>query len=1826
MHADNSGSGRWQAWRRLVAAATVAVTLAASLVLTGIGSVPGAAAGSSCDNFTNAAGGAWTTGSNWSDAAPPTSGQNACIVMATTNPVTLQGATVTAGGLTLGTATTAGTLQLSSGTLDLDSSSVIGGLGVVKQVGGNSTISLASGATLANAGTISSVAALDLSGSVTNTGTITSSAPLSLAGSLSNSGGGSITLTGSSMDLSPNATFTNAGEVLIEQGASVNAPTADGGGPTLFDNAAGTVVNDGSIGVASGGTLQQGAGLISGNVPLVNGGALDLAGTGPGLFELAGTSTLSGTVAADQTIDIYNGTTTINGALVNDGTIVTTDGPTLAIPAGSALDNAGTVLCNADALNINGSVVNQVGASFSVGGPGNCGVNLNAPAKFSNDGAVAVGPNSNITLAVNGTGEVTFDNEGSVANGGNINVGANSAFQEGAGTASGDPVKLSGGALDLTGTGASSFIVTATSTMTGDIAADQVVGLVATVDPTSSFDNYGTINGHGGTIDLPSGGTLTNDGTVNAFSGTNLYLNGNLTNNADGTVDVDGSQLNLDTDGTTFDNAGTLNLLFDGAVYMGNYGGTFDSTGLMNFGVYAGNWGGGGLHSDIEAMAADNGNPGSTVELGGAINPVLASVLPTPPPDGPQKLTFEVVAAGDSDPNGITISCPAGVTGGWALSCTDAGEQAATLTVYSNGTLDPTSTTLTSTAPVGVAGLNYPTTYYGQPVTFTATVSPAVAGAPAPTGQVLFVNQLNSTLAAVVATGTLSTTGGVTTATFTTSSLSPGLQGGNSPDQLLAVYTGDGNSLASSSADLSQLVVPQATTATVGVSPSPSPFGGAATLTATVSPGTTGPAAPSGTVSFYANGGQDFLGSAPVTTTQGVTTAQVTTYWLPAGAGTVTASYSGDVNYAGANYATGDTSPPIEDTVTSGAAAFSTATTATASTSTPIVGQAVTYTATVASVAPVDGTPTGTVTFTGDAGTMCTTSLNEGSPDQATCTTTYGAAGTDAVTASYSGDGAYISSVSGPVQVTIGLAQNETSLQASPTAPVVGDEVDFTATVAQVAPGQGTPTGDVTISGAAGALCTAALNEQSPDQATCSTTYGAVTTDSLTASYVGDGNDQGSTSGAVPLTVGAAATTTSLSSSDANPVVGETVAFVADVSANTPGTGTPTGSVSFVGGAGTLCTATLGGADPDQASCSTTYAAPAADEVTADYQGDGNFSPSVSSPQSESVGEDQTTTLLAAQPAALVVGQPVTYTATVSASAPGSGTPTGVVKISGAGGFRCTAALDLAAMDQANCTTTYTSQQTDSVTATYQGDGNYAGSSSSVLGEPVSPAATSTGLSVDNSSPAIGQTVNFTATVAVASPGAGTPTGEVVFTGDNGTICTATLGTNGAATCATSYGAAGSDSVTATYQGDGNFATSTSSAVAIEVTGAPATNTALTTTDASPVVGEVVTFTATVSATAGTPTGTVTFTSDTGAMCTEPLNGSGQATCTVTYAVPGTGSVTASYTSTDDLAGSQSAAVVETIGPAGTTTELTASSAGSVVGQQVTYTATVAVTSPGSGAPEGLVVFTGKAGRICAVGLDASSPDQARCLTTYSTKGTDTVTASYQGSPSFGGSQSSAVSETVGAAGTTAAVVSSANPSVTGQDVTFTATISTNAPSTATPTGKVVFVVTGAGRRFACTGGGAVTLVSGSANCAVKAGVLSPSYSPLDLIVGYEGASAFNPSSAALNQTISPALTSLALSSSNPSPKPGQSVTFDAAVAAMAPGSGTPKGTVSFSFSPRGSLSCTAGGDNVVLHGGTATCRLAVRTLEAPVEVTATYSGSASYLSSAQSLGQGLDS
>ena len=211
--------------------------------------------------------------------------------------------------------------------------------------------------------------------------------------------------------------------------------------------------------------------------------------------------------------------------------------------------------------------------------------------------------------------------------------------------------------------------------------------------------------------------------------------------------------------------------------------------------------------------------------------------------------------------------------------------------------------------------------------------------------------------------------------------------------------------------------------------------------------------------------------------------------------------------------------------------------------------------------------------------------------------------------------------------------------------------------------------------------------------------------------------------------------------------------------------------------------------------------------ITADYNGNINYSASTSEVLRQSVNPGGTTTAITASPTSVVFGQPVALSATVSPVAPASGTVTGTVTFSEGGVAFATAPL-VNGVAGATRTNSVGSHQ---YTASYSATDNYGGSTSAPVGVTVTKAATTTSLAASSPTSTVGQAVTFTATVSVSAPGAGTPTGTVQFKDGAAPLGVPVPLAGLTANVDDVNARGGAHSITAVYAGDGNFDGSSSS-------------------------------------------------------------------------------------------------------------------------------------------------------------------------------------------------------------------------------------------------------------------------------------------------------------------------------------------------------------------------------------------------------------------------------
>ena len=487
------------------------------------------------------------------------------------------------------------------------------------------------------------------------------------------------------------------------------------------------------------------------------------------------------------------------------------------------------------------------------------------------------------------------------------------------------------------------------------------------------------------------------------------------------------------------------------------------------------------------------------------------------------------------------------------------------------------------------------------------------------------------------------------------------------------------------------------------------------------------------------------------------------------------------------------------------------------------------------------------------------------------------ATGTAAVGAAGTHD--FVLSTDGAVSFVAPSTQGTaTSLSSSVNPSLVDQPVTFTATVTAAS---GIPTGAVRFT--VGATAPSIVNLDATGKATVSFPSAAAGGVLITADYLGDPGFAPS-SDSLTQTVGLAGTVTTVTSSKEPSTLSEQITITAHVVAAS-GTGTPTGSVTFTDGPVTLGTASLAGND---AAITLATLALGDHSIGATYGGSSSFAASTSASIIQTVQRVPTGTVVVSSSQPAVFGQPVTWTAAVSAAAPAAGVPTGTVTF--ADGSTVLGSITLVA-GQAGVTSAALTIGVHTITASYGGDATYASSDGS-FSQTIAKAATTT--VVTSSGPTIyGQSVTFTATVAPAAPGSGGPSGTVSFAAGSAVLGTSAV-TGGVATFTTAALGAGTYSVTATYGGDASFLGSANAAALTQAVSKAASTTTLTSSPAIPTAGQLTTFSASVSSGAGTPTGAVTFTDGAALLGVATLSG-GVATLTSNALAVGAHAITAAY-------------------------------------------------------------------------------------------------------------------------------------------------------------------------------------------------------------------------------------------------------------------------------------------------------------------------------------------
>ena len=208
-------------------------------------------------------------------------------------------------------------------------------------------------------------------------------------------------------------------------------------------------------------------------------------------------------------------------------------------------------------------------------------------------------------------------------------------------------------------------------------------------------------------------------------------------------------------------------------------------------------------------------------------------------------------------------------------------------------------------------------------------------------------------------------------------------------------------------------------------------------------------------------------------------------------------------------------------------------------------------------------------------------------------------------------------------------------------------------------------------------------------------------------------------------------------------------------------------------------------------------------------------------------------------------------------------------------------------------------------------------------------------------------------------------------------------------------------------------------AVATTVVNEANTTTTITTSlSTATVTGQAYTVAYTVTSPSGTIPGTdsVTVSDGTGATCVGTITAG---SCSLKSTTAGAKTITATFAGDSNYNTSTSTGTAHTVNKANTSTGLTSSQNPSTVGQSVTFTATVAATAPGSGVPASGETVTFKDGSTTLGTGTTNASGAATFTTTSLALGGHSITAVYAGDNNFNTSTSSILSQTVNAAGST---------------------------------------------------------------------------------------------------------------------------------------------------------------------------------------------------------------
>ncbi|MGD0648392.1 MAG: Ig-like domain repeat protein [Acidobacteriaceae bacterium] len=298
--------------------------------------------------------------------------------------------------------------------------------------------------------------------------------------------------------------------------------------------------------------------------------------------------------------------------------------------------------------------------------------------------------------------------------------------------------------------------------------------------------------------------------------------------------------------------------------------------------------------------------------------------------------------------------------------------------------------------------------------------------------------------------------------------------------------------------------------------------------------------------------------------------------------------------------------------------------------------------------------------------------------------------------------------------------------------------------------------------------------------------------------------------------------------------------------------------------------------------------------------------------------------------------------------------------------------------------------------------------------------------------------------------------------------------------------------------------------------------------------GAKVTFTATLTSTSGTPTGSVQFKDGTTVLAVQTVSANGTSSYSTATLAVGTHSITAVYEPTGVFSAA-TASLSQVVNGDATITDLTSSVNPSTYGQAVTFTAYV---TSAFGTPTGSIAFADGTTQLITLPLNASGMAQVTTSSlTANNLGTTPsheITATYMPSGSFNASTGD-LEQIVNGLPTTTTVAVTPNPSTYGQPVIFSAHVAPVAPNKAVPTGTVNFLFC-RGAEFSATldASGNVSVIQPFPNNPYE---IAEPVSSCTFTAQYFGDTIFAPSTSATGTYIvtpSPSTTTIISASPNP--------------------------------------------------------------------------------------------